>query len=263
VRTTFRRPLAALAALAAAVMAMAAISITTAGAADSSVTIVHGIPGVPVDVYAGGTTPGDRILTDFQPGTIAGPLAVPEGSLPVVVVPTGADPSVPANRVIEQTLAVPGGANLSVVANLSGGTPNLSAFANDLSAVPEGSSRITVRHTADAPAVDVLINGSVAIPALAPGAEASAVLPAGTYDIQVQLTDGTPVAALSPGSTTIPAARSIVVYAVGSASDGDFPLGLVQQVFDVAVTPATTPTTPPPATPAPAASVSGTPAVTG
>ena len=41
------------------------------------------------------------------------------------------------------------------------------------------------------------------------------MLPAGTYDIEVQLTDGTPVAALSPGSTTIPAAKSIVVYAVG------------------------------------------------
>ncbi|HEY6533006.1 MAG TPA: DUF4397 domain-containing protein [Acidimicrobiales bacterium] len=258
----FRRPLAAVVALVAAVAALVTVSVTTAGAVDSSVTIVHGIPGVPVDVYAGGTDPGDRILTDFQPGTVAGPLAVPEGSLPVVVVPTGADPAVPANRVIEQTLAVPGGANLSVVANLTGGTPNLAAFANDLSAVPEGSSRITVRHTADAPAVDVLVNGEVAIPGLAPGAEASAVLPAGTYDIQVQLTDGTPIAALSPGSTVIPAGNAIVVYAVGSASDGAFPLGLVQQVFDVPVTPATTPTTQP-ATPAPAASVAGTPALTG
>ena len=52
----------------------------------------------------------------------------------------------------------------------------------------------------------------------------------------------------------------MIVYATGSATNESFPLGLVQQVLDVATTPATTPTT---EAPAPAHSVTGSPAVTG
>ena len=89
----------------------------------------------------------------------------------------------PANQVINQTLDVPSGANVSVAADLVGGAPVLTPFANDVSAVPEGSARVTVRHAADAPAVNVLVNGEIAIPNLAAGAQASAVLPAGTYDV--------------------------------------------------------------------------------
>lgn len=254
---TVRRPLVAFMALAAALALMVPLLSGRAGAADSTVYIVHGIPGVAVDVYAGGTDASNKVLTDFQFGDTAGPLSLPAGDLPVVVVPTGDDPVTEA--VITQTLAVPSGANLSVVADLVGGTPVLTPFVNDVSAVPEGSSRVTVRHSADAPNVNVLVNGQVAIADLAPGSEASAVLPAGTYDITVELTDGTPLAALSPGSVAIPAAKNVIVYATGSASNDSFPLGLVQQVLDVPVTAAPTPTTAPPA----AAGVTATPAMTG
>lgn len=246
-------------ALAAALALMVPLFAGRAGAADSSVYIVHGIPGVAVDVYAGGTDPANKALTDFQYGDVAGPLSLPAGSLPVIVVATGDDPTVPGNQVINQTLDVPSGANLSVIADLSTGSPALTPFENDLSAVPEGSSRVTVRHAADAPPVNVLVNGTVAIANLAPGAQASAVLPAGTYDVQVQLTDGTPLPALSPGSVAIPAAKNVIVYATGSASNQSFPLGLVQQVIDVPTTPATTPTT----APAAAAGVAANPAMTG
>lgn len=248
-------------ALAAALALLVPVLAGRAGAADSTVYIVHGIPGVAVDVYAGGTAPENKVLTDFQYGDVAGPLSIPAGSLPVVVVATGDDPTVPGNQVINQTLDVPSGANLSVAADLVGGAPTLTPFVNDVSAVPEGSSRVTVRHAADAPAVNVLVNGQVAIPNLAPGAQASAVLPAGTYDVTVQLTDGTPLPALSPGSVTIPAAKNVIVYATGSATDSEtFPLGLVQQVLDVPTEAApTTTTTAPPA----AQGVTASPAVTG
>jgi hypothetical protein len=244
-------------ALAAALALIVPIFAGRASAADSTVYIVHGIPGVAVDVYAGGTDPSNKVLTDFQYGDVTDPLSLPAGDLPVVVVPTGGDPVTEA--VITQTLTVPSGANLSVIADLSTGGPALTPFENDLSAVPEGSSRVTVRHAADAPPVNVLVNGTVAIANLAPGAQASAVLPAGTYDVQVQLTDGTPLPALSPGSVAIPAAKNVIVYATGSASNQSFPLGLVQQVIDVPTTPATTPTT----APAAAAGVAANPAMTG
>ena len=257
--TTVRRPLVGLIALAAALALLVPFLAGRAGAADSSVYIVHGIPGVAVDVYAGGTAPENKALTDFQYGDVAGPLSIPAGSLPVIVVATGDDPTVPGNQVINQTLDVPSGANVSVTADLVGGSPVLTPFVNDLSAVPEGSSRVTVRHAADAPPVNVLVNGTVAIANLAPGTQASAVLPAGTYTVEVQLTDGTPLPALSPGSVTIPAAKNVIVYATGSASNDSFPLGLVQQVIDVPVTAATTT----PMAPAAAAGVAASPAMTG
>ncbi len=261
--TTLRRPVVALIALAAALALIVPIlGSSRAGAADSAVYVVHGIPGVAVDVYAGGTAPSNKVLTDFQYGGVAGPLTIPAGSLPVVVVATGDDPTVPANQVISTTLDVPSGANVSVVADLVGGAPTLTPFVNDVTAVPEGSARVTVRHAADAPAVNVLVNGQVAISNLAAGAEQSAVLPAGTYDVQVQLTDGTPLPALSPGSVTIPAAKNVIVHATGSATNSAFPLGLVQQVIDVPTTPAPTPTTEAP-TSAPAPGVMATPAMTG
>ncbi len=257
---TVRRPLVALMALAAALALMVPFLSGRAGAADSSVYVVHGIPGVTVDVYV----QGDLTLPGFTPGTTAGPLTLPAGDYDIQVFPAIASPPQAASArvdaaVITQTATVPSGANVSVVADLVGGSPVLTPFVNDVSAVPEGSSRVTVRHSADAPNVNVLVNGQVAIANLAPGAQASAVLPAGDYTVTVELTDGTPLPALSPGAVSIPAAKNVIVYAVGSATNSTFPLGLVQQVIDVPTTPATTPTT----APAAAAGVTASPAMTG
>lgn len=254
-----RRPLvAALALIAALVVAIPLLGTSRAGAADSQVYIVHGIPDTPVDVYAG----GQLALPAFQPLTTAGPLTLPAGDLEVQVFAAETDPpAAAADRadaaVITQTLAVPSGANVSVVANVEGGTANLQAFANDLSPVVEGSSRVTVRHTANAPTVDIAVNGTVAIPGLAMGAEASAILPAGTYDFAVQV-DGTTV--LDLPDTAIPAGKNVIVYAVGNADPGA-PLTLtsVVQVLDVPVEPAPAPETPAEA-PAP---VMATPRMTG
>lgn len=243
-----RKPLlAAFALLAALVVAIPLLGSSRASAADSQVYVVHGIPNTPVDVYAG----GNLAIPGFQPLTTAGPLAIPAGDLEVQVFAAIADPPATAATradaaVITQTLAVPSGANLSVVANVEGGTPNLQAFVNDLSPVAEGSSRVTVRHTANAPTVDIAVDGTVAIPALAMGAEASAILPAGTYDFAVQV-EGTTV--LDLAGTEIPAGKNVIVYAVGNAfPDSPLTLTAVVQVLDVPVEPATmTPGAPAPA----------------
>ncbi len=175
---------------------------------------MHGIPGVPVDVYAG----GNLAIPAFQPLTTAGPPATAAARVDAAV--------------ITQTLAVPSGANVSVVANVEGGTPNLEAFANDLSPVVGGPSRVTVRHTANAPAVDIAVDGTVAIPGLAPGTENSAVLPAGTYDFAVQV-GGTTVIPLD--GTVIPAGKNVIAYAVGDATATPSTLTAVVQVLDVPV----------------------------
>jgi hypothetical protein len=254
-----RRPLVALMALAAALALMVPLLAGRAGAADSSVTVVHGIPGVTVDVYVA----GNLTLPGFAPGTVTDPLSLPAGDYLVQVFGAISTPPALASArvdtaVITDTETVPSGKNVSLVANIEGGTPQLSAFVNNTSAVAEGTSLVTVRHTADAPAVDISVNGTVAIPNLAPGAEASAPLPAGTYDIQV-LVAGTSTVALNLPGTVIPAGKSVIVYAIGDAGAQPSTLTAVVQVIDVATTPATTPTT----APAAAAGVTASPAMTG
>jgi hypothetical protein len=185
-----------------------------ASAADtSSVSIVHGIPGQPVDVYVNGA----KTLSNFQPATIAGPLDLKAGSYDVALTKPGEPVS--AAILSAQGLAVPAGKNLSLVAHLSAsGKPTLTAFVNDTSAVGAGKARIVVRHTAAAPAVDVRANGQTIFSGLTNPNEASAVVPAGTYKADVVLA-GTSTVVIGPASLDLAAGTSTIVYAIGSATD--------------------------------------------
>ena len=40
------------------------------------VSVLHGVPGLTVDVYAN----GNKLLTNFKPGTLTDPVALPEGT---------------------------------------------------------------------------------------------------------------------------------------------------------------------------------------
>ena len=131
---------------------LAAATAAPAAAADNStVYVVHGVPGLTVDVYAN----GKAALTGFKPGEVAGPLSLPAGSYDVAIRKAGdAATAAPA---IEKKLTLPAGANVSLVAHLSAtGTPTLTAFANPVGGLADGKARLVVRHTAAAPAVDVL-----------------------------------------------------------------------------------------------------------
>lgn len=225
-RTRFLAGLAAGSLLATTTVAALA---APAGAGDdppapSQVTVVHGIPDVTVDVYAG----GDLLLEDFEFGDFEGPVPVPAGSLDVQVFAADADPGT-ATPVIDDTLAIPAGETISLVANLDeGGAPELSPFIEDNDPVPFDNGRVSVRHTADAPAVDVLAEGGVLLPALPNGDEASAVVPQRAYGVQVQVSPSGPVA-LDLGNVPVVAGRQLNVYAVGSAGGGTLQV-LVQDV---------------------------------
>ena len=160
--------IAAVASLALAPVALAA----PAHAADATVSILHGVPGATVDVYAN----GKELLTDFKPGTLTDPLMLPEGTYDLKVTAAGAGANGAA--VIEANdVQVPGDANVTVVAHLDeAGKPVLTPFVNDTSAIDAGKARITVRHTAAAPAVDVRANGAVAFKDLTNPNEAKADL---------------------------------------------------------------------------------------
>lgn len=211
------RPLAVLAVSTGLAAALSA----PAQAADASVSILHAVPGATVDVYAN----GDAILEDFEPGTLTDPLTLPEGSYDLKVTAAGAGPGGAA--VIEANdVAVPGGANVTVVAHLNeGGTPVLTPFVNDTKPTAAGQARITVRHTAAAPAVDVRANGAVAFPGLTNPNEAKADLPAGTVSADVVLA-GTDTVAIGPADVNLKEGTNTIVYAWGSAADDNLDLAV-------------------------------------
>ena len=120
----------------------------------------------------------------------------------------------------------PAGANITVVAHLDeGGTPVLTPFVNDTSPIAAGQARLTVRHTAAAPAVDVRAGGDPVFTDLTNPDEASADIPAGTVSADVVLA-GTDTVAIGPADVTLTEGVHTIVYAWGSAEDGNLALAV-------------------------------------
>lgn len=114
----------------------------------------------------------------------------------------------------------------TAVAHLdASGDPTASLFTNDLSTIPAGEGKLTVRHTAAAPAVDVLANGAAAFENLSNPDEVKANLPAGTISAAVALT-GTTDPVIGPADVTIAEGVNTIVYAWGSAADDNLTLAV-------------------------------------
>lgn len=207
-------------------LALAVITGTAApalAADDSKVSVVHGIPGQPVDVYVN----GKKILDSFQPATVAGPLSLAAGTYDVALTKPG-DP-VGSALLEDKSVAVPGGKNLSLVAHLDGaGKPALTAYVNDTATLKAGMARLIVRHTAQAPAVDVRAGGKPVFSGLTNPKEAMADIPAGTVKADVVLA-GTSTVVLGPKNLDLAAGKDTIVYAIGSASGKS--LALVAQTI--------------------------------
>ena len=76
-----------------------------AAASDGTVYVVHGIPGVSVDVYVNDA----KTLPDFAPGKVAGPLTLPAGAYAIKIFKTGDNPA-SATAVIDTNVTLPAGA---------------------------------------------------------------------------------------------------------------------------------------------------------
>lgn len=189
-----------------------------------SVTVVHGVPGVTVDVWVN----GEATLEGFEPGTITDPLELPADSYDVEIYEAGADPD-SQDPVISGSADLEAGANVSLVAHLDAeGTPTLGVFANDTSTLDAGQARVTVRHTAAAPAVDILANGDAVFSGVENGQEGATDLDAGTIEAAVALAGETdPV--LGPADVDLAEGVNTIIYAIGSAEEGTLDL-LVQTI---------------------------------
>lgn len=205
--------------------AIAAVGVAIPANAISDTTadlhVLHAVPGLTVDVYVN----GELTLDDFEPGDLAGPLDLPADTYTVAITASdAADDSSPAIGPIDLTLE----ANMSytAVAHLDeAGDPTASLFTNDLSTVAAGEGRLTVRHTAAAPAVDVLANDAVAFENLSNPDEVKADLAVGTISAAVALT-GTTDPVIGPADVEIAEGVNTIVYAWGSAADDNLTLAV-------------------------------------
>ncbi|MCT6781903.1 MULTISPECIES: DUF4397 domain-containing protein [Streptomyces] len=223
------RPIAATLALASAtaiglVAAAPALAAPSAASDDKAVvSVFHAVPGLKVDVYAN----GKELLPDFEPGTLTDPLELKPGSYDIKVFKDGEGPD--GTPAIEKKVEVPAGANATLVAHLTAdGQPALNAFVNDLSKVPAGKSRLTVRHVAAAPAVDVRAGGTPVFKGLENPKEVKGEVDAGTVKADVTLA-GTDTVAIGPADLDLAEGVNTVVYAWGSADDKN--LALKTQTF--------------------------------
>lgn len=189
-------------------------------ATSSDVYVVHGIPGLTVDVYV------DDALTleDFTFGTVAGPLDLPEGDYKIQVFAAGDDPATATPAIDVPAAAVPANKSVSLVAQYdAGGAPTLGVFVNDISTIPAGQGRLTVRHTAEADAVAIVANGAIAFDNVENGDEGVTLLPVGGITAGVAGAGTTSPLVIPASGTaapvTIAEGVNLIVYAVGPADD--------------------------------------------
>lgn len=196
-------------------LAISLLGVGTANAADASLNVVHGIPGVDVNVCVNGSV----AIPDFNPGEVVTGVALAGGTYDVKIVRaagTCADAAI-----LEATgVELAGGENYTAVAYLAqDGTPTLGLFKNNIKPLGKGIARLTVRHTAAAPAVDVWANGSVLLEGVPNGASTTMKVPTGVYAAWVSLPgDHTPV--IGPAVLNLSKGTAYQVYAWGDDASG-------------------------------------------
>jgi hypothetical protein len=206
---------------------LAALTVLPVGAAaqdemtdeTAKVRVGHFSPDAPaVDVYAN----GDAILTEVPFGVLSEYLDVPAGTYSIAVVAAGADPA---------DGAVIGPVDLDFAA----GTMTTVAATNVLEAIEaqvladepnpqDGVAQVRVVHySADAPAVDIAVDGAdvVAENLAYPNAAGYLDLPEGEYDLEIRPT-GTTDVAFDIDPLPLAGGTSYTVFAIGSLADGTF-----------------------------------------
>ena len=205
-----------------ALVALAGTAPATAAPTDAAMlSVLHGVPDLTVDVYVN----DELTLDDFTPGELAGPLELPAGTYSVAITAAdAADASSPAIGPVDLTLEA--GQNYTAAAHLTeAGEPTATLFTNDTAQPAAGQGRLTVRHVAAAPVVDVLAAGAPVITALANPAEAKLDLPAGTVSASVAAT-GTTDPVIGPADVEVAEGANTIVYAWGSLDDANLALAV-------------------------------------
>ena len=187
--------------------APALLAVPAQGAVSSDIYIVQGLPGRSLDISIDGRTVAGGVATT----KIAGPFGVAAGKRMVTARQGG-------KVVIQREVSVGSGVSVDAVIHLPvspTGAPVLTAYVNKLSAIPKDKAALRVAHDAAVGPADIRVNGKVAFANVANGESLEAVVPAGTYKVDI-----VPAVARSPvvlGPLDLPAQAGVLtrVFAVG------------------------------------------------
>lgn len=204
-------------ALTAALTTLPAESVESAESAGAdrtaTVNVVHGIPGVTVKVCVDGRP----AIRGFRYGEKVVGVALPAGTHRVRVVPAGKACSTAA--VLRKRYELAAGTSYTIVAARGPkGAPRLPAFVNRVRPTKPGMARLTVRHTAQAPAVNVwagptrLVGGT----GFTWGESRTVAVPRGTYRVKVTL-PGARRPVIGPDHLRLRAGKAYQVHAVGTS----------------------------------------------
>jgi hypothetical protein len=225
---------------AAVVVAAMAAGLGVAGAqAGGTIYVVHGVPDFGADVYVD----GEAALRGFGYGSVTGGLELPAGGFELDLYPAGADTDA-TEPALTAKLTVRAGDSLSVVAHLDGdGDPVVTVFPNDLSPVGTGAARLIVRHTAEAPPIDVRAAARPVVTDLSNPEEAVVEsLEVTTVPIDLVAT-GTTEVLYGPADLELEAGMVYIASVVGSVDDANLQVVLQRLVGGPEVEAAQTTTT--------------------
>ena len=197
--------------------------VAASAATGAKLSVLHGVPGVTVDVWVNGAL----TLDDFVPSTLAGPLSLPAGSYSVAITAANATSATDQVVIGPATLPLADGGNYTVVAHLTpAGDPTATLFTNDISKTAPGQGRLTVRHVAAAPAVDILSGSTAAVSGLTNPKEGILNLAPATISASVVAAGTTTPALLGPADVPVVEGQNTIVYAYGSASGSTLALAV-------------------------------------
>jgi hypothetical protein len=220
---------------AAAVAVMTFVPHTASGQAAAELTLVHALTGSTVDVSVNGTV----VIDDFLPGSLANISSFAGETLTNFTV-TDSSGTVLIGPIA--SLDMPATGNWSVVAHFAAdGSALVSSFENNTSATTSNTARVTVRHVAAAPAVDLVVGSDRPITGAVNGDSDELELPVGQLTgAQLALAGGAAIATVP--TSALAAETNTVFYAAGSVEDDT--VDFIVQVIDLeASTGATTTTT--------------------
>jgi hypothetical protein len=159
---------------------------------------------------------GRVVVKEAVEKTVAGPYRLTPGSHTVTATPTSGPP-------VSATLALKAGESVDAVLHRqvdASKQPVFTAYPNDLTAVTEGSGRLTVAHTAAVGPADIRVKGKVLFANVANGEELTLTVPSGTYPVDIVPTAATAPVVLGPVDLPVAASALTRVFAIGVAATG-------------------------------------------
>jgi len=175
----------------------------------AEIVVVHGVPGLEVDILIDGAT---SALTGVNYGDTA-VISVPAGSYVLGVAAAGS-----TDAILTANATVDAGASYSVVAHLdTNGDPQLSVFVNT-----NTTAGIQPFHAANFVPVSIIAGGAIVLDNVANGDTAHIAATGVVPGVGIGAAGSTD-AAISLGDVTVPQNSVVLAYAVGPNTGNDLP----------------------------------------